>query len=68
MVKVKLDIFNIKGQKVKTLINKRMNAGFHQVTWNGKNDNDKPISSGIYFYSLINDGKIIKTKKMLMLK
>jgi hypothetical protein len=68
MVKVKLDIFNIKGQKVKTLINKRMNAGFHQVTWNGKNDNNKPISSGIYFYSLINDGKIIKTKKMLMLK
>jgi molybdopterin-binding protein len=64
---VTLDIYNIKGQKVKTLINDRFDAGAHQVVWDGKDDNNKPVSSGIYFYKL-KAGNFEQTKKMILLK
>ncbi|MCD4795694.1 MAG: T9SS type A sorting domain-containing protein, partial [Candidatus Cloacimonetes bacterium] len=60
-----LIIYNIKGQKVKTLIDKKLEAGNHQVIWNGKDENSKPVSSGIYFYKL-KSGKYISTKKMIL--
>lgn len=66
-------IYNLKGQKVKTLeCNNRVIAEttrlFHSITWNGTDDSGKPVSSGIYFYKLISDGKNIASKKMLLLK
>jgi len=49
---VKLDIFNIMGQKVKTLINGNAVAGRHNIVWDGSADDGSQISSGVYFYRL----------------
>ena len=65
--KVTLEIYNIKGQKVKTLINDVLPAGNHSVVWYGKNDNNESVSSGIYFYR-ITAGDFKDTKKCVILK
>ena len=62
-----LNIYNIKGQKVRTLIDKRKQAGKHTTIWNGKNNSCKPVSSGVYFYNL-KAGTYEKTEKMILLK
>ncbi|MCK4654557.1 MAG: T9SS type A sorting domain-containing protein, partial [Candidatus Cloacimonetes bacterium] len=64
---VKLIVYNVKGQKVKTLINDQYSKGAHSVIWNGKDKNNKPVSSGLYFYKL-SSGKETQVKKMLLLK
>ena len=64
-----LTIYNLKGQKVKTFPNLQITQSPNQqIVWDGTDENNKSVSSGIYFYKLINDGKILKTKKMLMIK
>ena len=50
--KVTLDIFNVTGQKVRTLLNDQINSGYHSITWDGKNDHHQTVSSGIYYYQL----------------
>ena len=59
---VELDIYNVLGQKVETLVDENQPAGYHRVAWNAK---DK--SSGMYFYK-IRAGDYVETKKMLLLK
>ena len=65
--KTKIDIFNVKGQKIKTLLNERMEVGKHSVVWNGKDDKNKRVSSGVYFYKVSINGNQ-KLNKMIMLK
>ncbi|MCK4654853.1 MAG: right-handed parallel beta-helix repeat-containing protein [Candidatus Cloacimonetes bacterium] len=65
--KVDLKVYNIKGQKVKTLVNELLPAGEHSAIWNGRDDNNKPVGSGIYFFKL-RAGKFTETKKMILLK
>ncbi len=65
--KIELTVFNINGQKVKTLYNGFKEAGTHKITWDGTNDAGNLISSGLFFYQLRQKNKII-TKKMLYLK
>ena len=65
---VELSIYNIKGQLVKKLVNSSMNAGEHNIVWNGKDASDRTVSSGLYFYKLKVNGKTIDTKKMMLLK
>lgn len=64
---VNLEIYNVKGQKVKTLINNNLNKGQHSVTWSGKDDNNKNTASGIYFYKLTFKNQSFM-KKMLLIK
>ncbi|MCD4797288.1 MAG: FG-GAP-like repeat-containing protein [Candidatus Cloacimonetes bacterium] len=64
----KLIIYNIKGQKVKTLLNEHLAKGEHSVVWNGKDDSGKSVSSGIYFYKLSVENKTINVMKCLLLK
>ncbi len=64
---VKLDVYNIKGQLVKTLVNSNKKVGIHTVVWNGTDDNSNPVSSGIYFYKMSCD-KYNETKKMVLMK
>ena len=64
---VTLEIFNIKGQKIKTLYKGIADEGKHSVTWEGKDTNGKSVSTGIYFYKLKTDKKEI-SRKMLLLK
>lgn len=63
----RLDIYNIKGQLVKTLHNGKLIPGRHSVVWNGQDKNDKEVASGVYFYRL-DDGQKAKTRKMLLMK
>ncbi len=64
---VTLQIFNIKGQKVKILVNENLDIGKHTITWSGTDDNNRSVSSGIYFYQM-KTADYSSTKKMLMLK
>ncbi|MDP8267185.1 MAG: FlgD immunoglobulin-like domain containing protein, partial [Candidatus Tenebribacter davisii] len=64
---VTLNIYNIKGQKVKSLLNEKLDACTHQVMWDGKDENGKSATSGIYFYKLQTES-FSKTNKMLMVK
>ncbi len=64
---VSIDIFNVKGQKVRTLVNDNMEAGNHTVVWNGQNDNGKNVASGVFFYRM-KSGKYSSTKKMILMK
>jgi len=64
---VTLYIYNVLGEKVKTLLDQDQPAGFYQINWDGKNDNGKPISSGIYLYKLEVNG-FSEAKRMLLLK
>ncbi len=65
---IELSIYNIKGQKVKQLVNDQLSAGEHSIVWDGKDDNNQPVSSGIYFYKLKVNNKNITIKKCLLLK
>jgi len=62
-----LVIYNITGQKVKTLISDNLEAGFHQVRWNGLNDQNESVATGMYFYQL-SAGTYNATMKMVILK
>lgn len=65
--KVKLTIFNIIGQPVRTLVDAEQKAGQHTLTWDGLNKAQEQVSSGIYFYKL-ETGDFRKTKRMLLLR
>jgi len=65
---VELTIYNVKGQRVKTLLTSNFKRGNHTVIWNGDDESGKIVSSGIYFYNLIVNGKIESVKKCLMIK
>ncbi len=65
---VNLDIYNIKGQKIKTFVTcPSGGSGTRSVIWNGTDENNQSVSSGIYFYRL-KAGNIESTKKMILMK
>gem|GEM_PF-3271037 len=49
---VQLNIYNILGQRVRTLINRHCHAGWHEAIWDGTDDQGRPLNSGVYFYQL----------------
>jgi len=59
---VRLDIFNIMGQRIATLVDGTLNAGVHTFAWDGAN-----LASGVYMYRLT-AGDLIETRKMMLLK
>jgi hypothetical protein len=64
---VKVEIYNVKGQLVRTLVNENKATGNYSVTWNGKDNNGSMVSSGIYYYKMM-AGKYSNTRKMIMMK
>ena len=64
---INVSIFNLMGQKVKTLANKQAAPGYHIVQWDGTNEKGVSVSTGMYFYTL-NTGNHSAMKKMLFLK
>jgi len=65
---VTICIYNMLGKNIRTLAdNKLFNAGYHQVIWNGVNNNGDQLSSGIYFYQVRTENNL-KTNRMLLLK
>tara|TARA_B100001287_G_scaffold259048_1_gene245911 strand:+ start:635 stop:1573 length:939 start_codon:yes stop_codon:yes gene_type:complete len=64
---VRLNIYNILGKKVSTLLNNRMNPGKHKIEWNAKDNEGNPVASGIYFYEL-SSSSFTARKKMLLIR
>jgi hypothetical protein len=68
---IRLNIYNLKGEKVRTLINHHQSAGTFEISWNGRNDNNVRVPSGIYIYRMeIKTGREIKSqsRQMMLLK
>jgi len=63
---VNLSIYNIKGQKITTLIEQNLNEGNHSLIWNGVDKQNKAVSAGMYFYTLKTSTESV-TRKMVML-
>jgi flagellar hook assembly protein FlgD len=64
---VTLEIFNTKGQKVRTLIDDWKNRGHHKAIFDARDDRGHSMASGIYFYRLT-AGNYIRTRKMLLME
>jgi hypothetical protein len=64
---VSINIFNIRGQHVRTLVNGMYGAGTHTVVWNGTDDNGRSMSSGVYFYRMVAD-EYVNVRRMMLLK
>ncbi|MFW5628129.1 MAG: choice-of-anchor J domain-containing protein, partial [Candidatus Cloacimonadaceae bacterium] len=64
---VSVSVYNVKGQLVRNLVNDVRAAGNHSVVWNGKDNNGRDVSSGVYYYKM-NAGKYSSTKKMVLMK
>jgi 5-hydroxyisourate hydrolase-like protein (transthyretin family) len=65
--KVRLDVYNVKGQKVRTLVNTEKQSGRHSVVFDARDDNGRALSSGVYIYRF-NSGKYSSTKKMMLME
>jgi hypothetical protein len=65
--RVTIEVFNALGQKVTTLLDEYRLAGKHSVIWDGKDDTEMPVPSGVYFYKLTS-GSFTDTKKMVLVK
>ena len=64
---VELKVYDVRGALVQTLVSGRLEAGFHTSIWRGKDDQGKQAPSGVYFYRLEADGKLM-TRRMTMIK
>lgn len=64
---VTLEVYNLVGQKVETLVNTRQSAGNYQVEWRGTDANGNAVASGVYLYRL-RQGSEIATRKMIFLR
>jgi flagellar hook assembly protein FlgD len=71
--KVKLEIYDLLGNMVRTLVSKEMSAGWHEVLWDGRNQAGHTVAVGIYFYRIVfqrSNGKpaTVMVKKMSLIK
>ncbi len=64
---VKLDVINVLGQEVRTLVDEQLPAGEHSVVWDGTDSKGRQVSSGVYFYRL-HAGEMTETRQMILLK
>mgnify|MGYP000442144917 CR=1 FL=1 len=65
---VKLRIFNVSGQLVRTLVDGTSEPGAYWVTWDGRDDRGRAVASGVYFYRLEAEGELVEVKKMILLQ
>jgi hypothetical protein len=64
---VTVEIYNVKGQKVKTLVNETKASGNHTIKWNGTDSNNHKVTSGVYFYRM-QAGKYTASRKMILMQ
>jgi len=66
---VQIEVFNIRGQRVRTLLDGSLEfgAGRHSVEWNGTDDGGRTVSSGVYFYRM-SAGEYVSVRRMLLMK
>jgi hypothetical protein len=63
----RLEVFDVSGRRVRTLLDKAMPAGGHAVTWDGRDDAAQPVATGVYFYRLTS-GEKSEMKRMSRLR
>ena len=64
---IEISIYNIKGQKMRSLLNDQITSGEHSIVWNSEDDNGERVSSGVYFIKM-KTGNLEKTEKMILMK
>ncbi len=64
---VRLDVYNVLGQRVRTLVDKFLPAGEHEVVFDGKNDSGGHVATGVYFYRIVTKD-FTESKKMVLIK
>ncbi|PKN72949.1 MAG: hypothetical protein CVU50_05325 [Candidatus Cloacimonetes bacterium HGW-Cloacimonetes-3] len=64
---VSLEIYNLKGQRVRSLVHGRQNSGNYRIVFDGKDDNGQALSSGVYLYRL-STGSFTSTRKMMLME
>ena len=64
---VKIDIYNIAGNKIKTLVSKEHQPGRYKVQWNATNEQGAPVATGMYIYK-IRASNFVSVKKLLLMK
>ena len=64
---VKIDIFNILGYHVKTVLNEKQTSGYKTIIWDGTNDRNKTVSTGIYYYT-VSTSRSSKINKLVLIK
>tara|TARA_B100000959_G_scaffold7985_1_gene8099 strand:+ start:158 stop:442 length:285 start_codon:yes stop_codon:yes gene_type:complete len=64
---VSIDIYNLMGRHIKSLVNMNQDPGLRTIEWNATNDSNQPVSAGMYIYT-IQAGSFMDTKKMVLLK
>ncbi|MHB9030857.1 MAG: FlgD immunoglobulin-like domain containing protein, partial [Candidatus Latescibacterota bacterium] len=64
---VRLTVFNVLGQEVRTLVNGQLASGSHSIVWNGRDEMGRAATSGVYFYRL-EAGSLTATKKLMLLR
>ncbi|MBC8184628.1 tetratricopeptide repeat protein [candidate division KSB1 bacterium] len=65
--RVSLVIYNLLGQKIRTLVNKEMATGYHTIKWRGRDDFGNAVASGVYLYA-IQAGEFFDVKKMVLMR
>lgn len=64
---VKLEIFDVLGRKVRTLVNgEQKAAGYHSILWNGRDDSGRQVASGVYIYRIVSNKQSLSRKMILM--
>jgi flagellar hook assembly protein FlgD len=64
---VTLAIFDVRGKLVRTLVSGRRTSDNYRVTWDGTDNRNVPVASGVYFYRLT-AGEFVATRKMVLLR
>jgi flagellar hook assembly protein FlgD len=64
--RVRMDIFNARGQKIRTILDNKMAAGTHLTTWNGVDDQSHSVGSGVYLCRLIIGNQTFSRRMMLV--
>ncbi len=64
---VRIEVFNLLGQRVRRLLDERRPPGLHKVRWTGTDDRGSPVSSGVYFYRLTT-GDLVETRRCMLIR
>jgi len=64
---VTINIYDLMGRSIKSLVNSQQSAGYRSIQWNATNNLGEPVSAGMYIYT-IQAGQFRQTKKMVLLK
>jgi len=65
--RVNLTVFNLKGERIKELVDEYLMRGGHSITWKGQNESGKRVSSGIYFVKLV-AGKVVMSQRLVLIQ